>query len=231
MQALIPVITIDGPSGTGKGTVSRLLAQQLGWHFLDSGALYRLVAYGAEKAGISLDDHTALSGYARHLPVTFNATSLADEPRIMLDNQDVTEGIRTESAGNAASVVAAVPAVREALLVRQRDFRQPPGLVADGRDMGTTVFPDADIKVFLTASTEERAKRRYKQLKEKGNSVSLTALVQDITDRDERDANRPVYPLKPPKYAVIVDTTELAIDAVLQRVMELIPSTLMVRER
>lgn len=218
----VPVITIDGPSGTGKGTISLQLAKRLGWHFLDSGALYRLVAFGAQQQGLGLDDSGALADYARHLPVQFISQEGLSELTIYLNNQDVSQDIRSESAGNAASKVAAMGPVRDALLARQRDFRQPPGLVADGRDMGTTVFPDADLKIYLTASPKIRAQRRYKQLKEKGIDVSLSALVKDITERDERDANRSVSPLKPAADAVLVDTSSLTIDEVMALVMSLV---------
>ena len=226
----VPVITIDGPSGTGKGTISLQLAKRLGWHFLDSGALYRLVAFGAQQQGLGLDDPGALTDYARHLPVQFISQEESSEFTIYLNNQDVSQDIRSESAGNAASKVAAIGPVREALLARQRDFRQLPGLVADGRDMGTTVFPDADLKIYLTASPEIRAQRRYKQLKEKGIDVSLSALVKDITERDERDANRSVSPLKPAADAVLVDTSSLTIDEVMSLVMSLVEKANISRE-
>ncbi len=213
-----PVITIDGPSGTGKGTISRLLAKNLGWHMLDSGALYRLVAFGAENNGYALDDETSLAEYARHLEVRFLTDSAHGEPLVMLENADVTDTIRTEVAGNNASKVAALPAVREALLARQRDFCQDPGLVADGRDMGTTIFPDALLKIYLTASAEIRAERRHKQLKEKGISVSLPGLVKEIAERDERDSQRSVSPLRPAQDAVVIDTTDMGIEAVFERV-------------
>ncbi|MEJ2440565.1 MAG: (d)CMP kinase [Gammaproteobacteria bacterium] len=218
----IPVITIDGPSGSGKGTISRHLAQQLGWHFLDSGALYRLVGLGSARHGIANDNEAGLAEYARQLEVQFVAADPEQEPTVLLENQDVTNELRTETTGELASRVAAIPAVREALLARQRDFQQAPGLVADGRDMGTTIFPGADLKIFLTASAEVRAQRRYKQLKEKGNSVSLSALVQDINQRDARDASRSVSPLVPADDAVIVDTSEMDIMQVMQRVQELV---------
>ena len=225
----VPVITIDGPSGTGKGTISLQLAKRLGWHFLDSGALYRLVAFGAQQQGLGLDDPGALTDYARHLPVQFISQEESSEFTIYLNNQDVSQDIRSESAGNAASKVAAIGPVREALLARQRDFRQLPGLVADGRDMGTTVFPDADLKIYLTASPEIRAQRRYKQLKEKGIDVSLSALVKDITERDERDANRTVSPLKPADDAVLVDTSTLTVDEVMALVTSMVDEALATR--
>ncbi len=221
-----PVITVDGPSGSGKGTISRMLANHLGWHFLDSGALYRLVALDAQNHNIELDDEQTLAERARRIDVKFLSEDPQREPNIILNNEDVTADIRTESCGNAASKVAALPAVREALLQRQRDFQQLPGLVADGRDMGTTVFPNAKIKIFLTASAEERAKRRHKQLKEKGIDVSLSALVKDIAERDERDGSRETSPLKPAKEAVIVDTSAMSIDAVMDKLFSLVTESL-----
>ncbi|HEY0635954.1 MAG TPA: (d)CMP kinase, partial [Gammaproteobacteria bacterium] len=185
-MSAIPVITVDGPSGVGKGTLSQQLAHHLGWHFLDSGALYRLLGLAARRQGVDPADAVTLESLALKLDVRF-LPSEQGETTILLNNQDVTREIRTEQAGNDASRVAAVPAVRAALLQRQRDFRQPPGLVADGRDMGTTVFPDAPLKFFLTASAEVRAERRYKQLKEKGLDASLTTLLAEIAERDERD--------------------------------------------
>ena len=218
----IPVITVDGPSGSGKGTISRQIAHQLQWHFLDSGALYRLVALGAMKSGIELGHEAGLADYARGLEVRFVSDDPTEEPIILLDNQDVTADIRTETCGNAASKAAALPAVRQALLQRQRGFLQSPGLVADGRDMGTTVFPAARLKIFLTASAEERAKRRHKQLKEKGIDVNLAALVKDIAERDQRDGSRASSPLKPADGAVILDTSIMGIDEVMAKVNALI---------
>lgn len=203
----VPVIAIDGPSGSGKGTVAQLLATELGWHFLDSGALYRILAYAAGQRGIALDAAAALAELARTLPVTFSP----NDSKISLDGIDILDKIRTESAGNAASKVAAIPEVRVALLARQRAFRTAPGLVADGRDMGTVVFPDAAVKVFLTASAEERARRRYKQLIEKGLDANLSDLVTAIAERDRRDAERSVAPLKPAADAEILDTSDLDI--------------------
>lgn len=215
---MIPVVTIDGPSGTGKGTISRMLADKLGWHMLDSGALYRLVALGALRHGYALDDEATLAEYARQLDVQFLTDPASGEPVVQLENTNVTDDIRTEVAGNNASKVAALPSVREALLDRQRAFCEAPGLVADGRDMGTTIFPAAPLKIYLTASAEIRAERRHKQLKDKGISVSLPALVKEIAERDERDSQRSVSPLKPAQDAVVIDTSDMGIEAVFKRV-------------
>ena len=220
MSAVIPVIAVDGPSGTGKGTLSLWLARTLGWHFLDSGALYRVLAHYAGQSGLDLGDEPGVTALALRLPVTF--VEADGEPRVLLDGQDVTAAIRTEARGAAASVVAALPAVREALLARQRAFRQAPGLVADGRDMGTVVFPDAGFKLFLTASAEARAERRHKQLKGKGIDVNLAALLEDIRRRDQRDEQRAVAPLQPASDAEILDTTNLGIPEVEARVKRLL---------
>lgn len=217
----VPVITVDGPGGSGKGTICALLAQHLGWHILDSGALYRLVALGAQQKSIDFEDHHALAEYALKLPVLFEFLPGSTEVRTILDGHDVGAAIRTEQAGNAASMVAAVTSVREALLQRQRDFLQSPGLVADGRDMGTTVFPHAGLKIFLTASAEERAQRRYKQLIEKGINVNLRDLLTEITERDERDTQRSASPLRAAEDAVILDTSRMTIEEVFKHVVEL----------
>jgi cytidylate kinase len=214
-----PVITIDGPVGSGKGTIARHVATALGWHLLDSGALYRLVALSAARAGVALDDAHGLAGLARALDVRFDSNEDESE-RIVLAGEDVTRELRTEQTGAGASTVAAIPAVREALLERQRAFQREPGLVADGRDMGTNVFPDAAHKIFLTASAKERAKRRHKQLKDKGMDVSLAALSRDIEDRDRRDSERSVAPLRPAEDARILDSSGQSIEAVTQAVLD-----------
>jgi len=224
MNKAVPVITIDGPSGSGKGTISRMLARELGFHFLDSGALYRLLAFAAQRRGIALDNESALAALSVELDIRFPANGEGD--RVLLDGEDVGDAIRTEAAGGGASRVAALPAVREALLDRQRRFRLIPGLVADGRDMGTVVFPDAEAKIFLTASAEERARRRCKQLKEKGISVFFDDVLADIQVRDERDACRSVAPLRPAQDADLVDTSELDIPATIERLRDFLKNRL-----
>jgi cytidylate kinase len=217
---MIPVIAIDGPSGSGKGTVSRRVAAALGWQLLDSGALYRIVALAGARAGLEADDQDGHAALARGLDIRFEADETGAE-RVLLDGREVTREIRSEQAGNAASRVAAWPGVRSALFERQRGFMEPPGLVADGRDMGSVVFPDAQLKIFLTASTEERARRRHKQLKEKGLSVNLAALSAEIAERDRRDATREVAPLVACADAVVIDSTDLGVDAVVEKVLAL----------
>jgi CMP/dCMP kinase len=216
----VPVITIDGPSGSGKGTVSRAVAKTLGWSLLDSGALYRLVALGGRRACISLDDGPALGQLAGRFDIRFGSSESGDEV-VWLDGQDVTRAIRTEEAGSDASKVAALPVVRAALLDRQRRFAVPPGLVADGRDMGTVVFPLARVKIFLTASPTERALRRYKQLKEKGVAANLAALSLEIAERDRRDSTRTASPLVASADATMLDTTGMSVDGVIGRVLEI----------
>ena len=222
-SAGVPVLTIDGPSGSGKGTISRRVARELGWHYLDSGALYRAVGLAAGWTDIDLSDAAALVRCTFDTQIGFLEDG-HDEPRVIVNGIDATDEIRTETAGAAASAIAAIPEVRTALRDRQRAFRQAPGLVADGRDMGTVIFPDASPKVFLTASADERAERRYKQLKDKGVSVTLAGLLREILARDARDANRAVAPLRPAPDAVCIDTTGLGIDAVVERVLALLPA-------
>jgi cytidylate kinase len=219
----IPVLTIDGPSGSGKGTISRLVAQQVGWHFLDSGALYRAVGLAAGWGDIDVSDASALVRCTFDTDIRFLENG-GGEPRVIVNGKDATDDLRTETAGAAASAIAAIPEVRAALKERQRAYRVAPGLVADGRDMGTVIFPDAPYKVFLTASAEERAERRYKQLSEKGISVTLPGLLREILARDARDATRAVAPLRPAEDAVRIDTTGLSIEAVVERVLALLPA-------
>lgn len=222
-----PVVTIDGPSGAGKGTIATLLARQLAWNFLDSGAIYRVLAVASIHHQIEAGDELGLVPLARGLDVSFDAQEQGS--RIVLEGEDITDSIRTEEVGAVASQIAALPRVREALLRRQRAFSQAPGLVADGRDMGTVVFPEAVAKVFLTASAEERARRRYEQLKGRGLDVSMPRLLTDIQARDERDANRTVAPLKPAEDALVVDSTSLTIEQVLDVIVDFVNAKLGLR--
>lgn len=215
-----PIITIDGPSGSGKGTISRLVAERLGWRLLDSGALYRLVAYAGRRRGLAPDDEAGHAAIAHALEVRFGVGPQGDEA-IWMAGEEVSAAIRSEEAGEGASRVATMPAVRAALLERQRAFAAPPGLVADGRDMGTVIFPTAELKIFLTASPEERARRRYKQLKDKGLDANLAALSLEIAERDRRDASRPIAPLRPAEDAIVVDSTTMTIEAVVEQVLQL----------
>lgn len=217
----VPVITIDGPSGSGKGTVSRILARRLGWHFLDSGALYRLVALAALRHSVPMDDEHALETLAVGLDVRFEEETERNEVRIYLEGGEVTREIRSEACSLGSSRISVFPAVRYALLERQRAFRKMPGLVADGRDMGTVVFPHAELKVFLTASQRERANRRYKQLKDKEMDVNLDYLFQEIVARDERDTNRAASPLRPAADAIVLDTTNMGIDEVVNSILRM----------
>ncbi len=221
LEGEIPIFTIDGPSGSGKGTVSRILAQRLGWHYLDSGALYRLTAYEAEKQQVALNDEAAVAKIAGSLNVHFEA----DGDAVFLAGINVNNAIRTEACGNKASKVASLPTVRDALLDWQRAFKKPPGLVADGRDMGSVVFPQATIKVFLTASAEVRAERRYAQLKEKGIGGNLDTIFNDISERDLRDSARSIAPMKPAEGAVLLDTDKLPVEAVVEKLVGLLPDT------
>ena len=216
----VPVITIDGPSGSGKGTISRAVAKRLGWALLDSGALYRLVALAARRASVSLEDAERLGSLAERFNIRFGSNESGEEV-VWLDEEDVTRAIRTEGAGNDASKVAALAPVRAALLERQRRFAVSPGLVADGRDMGTVVFPLAKVKIFLTASPAERALRRYKQLKEKGVTANLAALSLEIAERDERDSTRSASPLVASADATMLDTTGMSVDDVVERVLRI----------
>lgn len=208
MSAAIPIFTVDGPSGAGKGTVSRAIARELGWHFLDSGAIYRALAIAVQRAGVPTDDAAAVARLAAELDLEFPPT---DPPRVLLGGEDITDELQTETCGAVASTIAAIPSVRQKLLQKQRDFRRSPGLVADGRDMGTVVFPEAPYKVFLTASAAIRAQRRFKQLKEKGHDVNLDRLTREIEERDLRDRTRAEAPLRPADDAVLIDSSDLSI--------------------
>lgn len=218
----VPVVTVDGPSGAGKGTLSALIAERLGWHFLDSGAIYRVLAVASIHHDLPLDDEEALVPLATGLDVSFVCEK--DQHRVILEGEDVTDDIRNEEIGAVASQVAALPRVREALVRRQRAFKEAPGLVADGRDMGTVIFPDAEAKIFLTASAEARAERRFAQLKAKGMDVNIARLLSDIQARDARDKSRSVAPLVPADDALTLDSTTLTIEQVFEKAMNFINS-------
>lgn len=222
VAAKAPVLALDGPGGSGKGTVGQILAQRLGWHFLDSGALYRVVGVVATRERVSLDDRPALARLATSMNIQFVPRTDGGAAAVLLHGEDIGDQLRTEESGKLASIVAAIPEVRSALLQKQHSFRQPPGLVADGRDMGSTVFPDAILKVYLSASPEVRAQRRYKQLIDKGFDVNLPRLLDEIRERDARDAGRAVSPLKPAQDACILDTSQLDISGVVERVYGLL---------
>jgi len=219
MLVTVPVLTIDGPSGAGKGTVSRLLAKKLGWHYLDSGSIYRSLAIALLQKSVALHDIPTIIGVAKAMELEFEC---GDDLAVKLNGQDISAQLGLEKTGNTASIVAALPEVRSVLLQKQQDFKQSPGLVADGRDMGTVVFPDAAYKVFLTASSEKRAERRYKQLKEKGIDANLSSLTKDIEERDRRDRERETAPLSMANGALFIDSSDMTIDAVINQVLVLI---------
>jgi CMP/dCMP kinase len=220
--AVVPVLTIDGPSGSGKGTISALVAEKLGWRLLDSGALYRAVGYAAGMAGLDLSDQDAMARCAHGTKIQFRPAIDGGETRVFVNGHDATDELRTETAGAAASAIASMPPVREALVALQLGFRKAPGLVADGRDMGTVIFPHAPLKVYLTASAAHRAERRHKQLISKGNSTTIDVLRADLEARDARDSSRAVAPLKPAEDALLVDTTGMGIDEVVAKVLAVV---------
>lgn len=217
---MIPVITIDGPSGTGKGTISHMLAKKLKWHYLDSGAIYRVLAWAAMQQQIAFDDEACLLALAQQLAIEFIVEHSGIASRVLCGNEDITENIRLPEVSQASSIISSKPLIREALLAKQQSFRQAPGLVTDGRDMGTVIFPDAPLKIFMTADPDERAKRRYNELKNKGIDVNLPTVLKALKERDARDEERAVSPLKPAVDAIIVDTTELNIEATFQLVLQ-----------
>ncbi len=223
MAESVPVLTIDGPSGAGKGTVSKLLAKRLGWHFLDSGAIYRALAWAVLSRGVSLVDEEAVSRVAMEMTLEFICN---ESVQVLVDGKDVTDELQTEECGRAASTIAAYPKVRQALLEKQRQFLRPPGLIADGRDMGTVVFPDAPYKVFLTASPKVRAERRYRQLKEQGFDVNLDQIINDLEERDRRDRERKEAPLKPAQDAVVIDSSGLTAQQVVDKILALLQKSL-----
>ena len=220
MKSSVGVITVDGPSGSGKGTISRLLARRLGWRWLDSGAIYRVLALAAKRNDVSLDDDAALAALARRIHIEFSAAG--EEGHVRLDGDDVTQAIRTEECGVGASRVAAHPLVRASLLELQRSFRRPPGLVADGRDMGTVVFPDVTLKIYLTASLRARAERRWKQLREHGVDANIQNLYETLAERDRRDQTRSASPLRPAPDAVVIDSTDLDVGQVMARILAVV---------
>lgn len=221
-QTISPVITIDGPSGTGKGTITSLLAKSLGWHVLDSGALYRAVAFALTQAKVAVDDEVAVRDLLASVDLQLYRASPDAAPTVLCDGQDITQAIRNETVGNLASAVSAYPYVRQAILKTQRDFRAPPGLIADGRDMGTVIFPDATLKIYLDAAPEERINRRFKELRSKGLDVTLASVTQDLSERDKRDAGRSIAPLKPASDAHVIDTTGQNVEQVFAKVMEFV---------
>ena len=218
----VPIITVDGPSGTGKGTVCSFLASELGWHLLDSGALYRVLAHAALKNGVDLADAPALAELAGNLQVEFIQENAGSGRKIYLEGEDISHTVRTEECGNTASKIAAYPQVRKALVEKQRAFKRLPGLIADGRDMGTVIFPEAELKLFLTAGPEERARRRYNQLIEQGIGVNLARLSAEIRERDARDQGRTTSPLIPAPEAIVIDTTDFTVEEVNEKVLALV---------
>lgn len=222
MQSTVPILTVDGPSGVGKGTVSRIVSQKMGWHLLDSGAIYRAFALAVNQQGVDIEDEVALENLAKTLNLEFRTEPGKELVSVYLDAQEVSKQLRTEATGEMASKIATIAIVRKALLERQRAFAKPPGLVADGRDMGTQVFANAPFKVYLTASAEERANRRLKQLQSAGSKGIIAQILQEVKKRDERDSTRKSSPLKPAEDALIIDTTDLSIDEVITKVMTLI---------
>ncbi len=225
-MSVIPVITIDGPSGSGKGTIAQILAKKLGWHFLDSGVLYRVIGWAVLNAKIDPVDHAAIKNLINNISIEMQVPEIGDEAAIFCNNHDVTDEIRGEACGQMASITSAIPLVRAALLDRQREMRQSPGLVTDGRDMGTVVFPDAMLKFYVTASLDERANRRYNQLKNKGKHVSLADVHRELSVRDERDMNRTIAPAKPADDVISIDTTHMTIESVMQLVLQHVQSVM-----